>query len=377
MSFLATRAFSSVNKATADPVAEKALREQQREAKEQIRTYKNKISDERNTLMMTQSKRQINKYDADLLIALLNDMSKFLEDPNTASLTRQDIVDKWDDTFNPDKYNGLAITAFLPGSYKDATGKRYDLHRLIKIIKQARRDALKISESRRKNIDEIIGKIQQFMDTNVYSRSATYEVYIQSLNSEFGEMRGDPEWMVAVQGAVMKIEKNFELDFEEKPGAPVANAEARAEAAQVEKFKSDAAKDDFSVSRLLSTAAGRAAGFIILGTFLFLACLGSSMAINLNMYKSTPFKVLYGIYGFMFGFVVVPYVLVYRWWWLGKQPAYYGFLPFIPGFFARPQVQFLLGWLTYKNDPHMGDTQEWIEHAKKIAEEAAKAAKTE
>jgi len=374
MSFLATRAFSSVNKATADPVAEKALREQQREAKEQIRTYKNKVSDERNTLMATQAKRQINKYDADQLIALLNDMSKFLEDTNTATLTRQDIIDKWDDTFNPDKYYALAITAFQPGSYKDATGKRYELRTNIKVLKQARHDAVKAKETTKKTVDELINKIQQFLDTNTYSRSQTYDIFIQSLRQDFDPLvrGGDPEISSAIQVAHGKIMKNFELDYEEKPGAPVANAEAREAAGEVEKFQNDAKKDEFSISRLLSNAAGRAIGFIILGTLLFLACLGSSMAVNLNMYKSTPFKVLYAIYGFMFGFVVVPYVLIYRWWWLGKQPAYFGFLPFIPGFFVRPQVQFLLGWLTYKKDPHMGDTQEWIEHAKKLAEEAAK-----
>ena len=373
MSFLATRAFSSINKATADPVAEKALREQQREAKEQIRTYKNKVSDERNILMAAQAKRQINKYDADQLIALLNDMSKFLEDTNTATLTRQDIIDKWDDTFNPDKYYGLAITAFQPGSYKDATGKRYDLRTVIKVIKQTRHDAVKATETAKKSVDELINKIQQFLDTNVYSRTQTYEIFVQSLIQDAEKaLRSDPEMARALHVANTKIAQNFELDYEEKPGAPVANAEAREAAGEVEKFQNDAKKDEFSISRLLSNAAGRAIGFIILGTLLFLACLGSSMAVNLNMYKSTPFKVLYAIYGFMFGFVVVPYVLIYRWWWLGKQPAYFGFLPFIPGFFVRPQVQFLLGWLTYKKDPHMGDTQEWIEHAKKLAEEAAK-----
>jgi hypothetical protein len=153
--------------------------------------------------------------------------------------------------------------------------------------------------------------------------------------------------------------------FEEKPGAPVAGAEARAEAAKVEKFQSDARKDEFSVSRLLSNAANRSVTYIVLGLLLFFACIGSSMAVNLNMYKSTPFKVLYAIYGFLFGFVVVPYVLLYRWYWQGKQPKYYGFIPFVPGFFTRPWVQFLLGWLTYKKDEHMGNTQEWIHHETK------------
>ena len=372
MSFLATRAISSVNKATADPAAEKELREQQRQAKEQIRTYKNKISDERNMLVATQSKKQINKSDADILSKLLDDLTKYLDDPNTVSLTQHDLMDKWDDTFNTDKYIGLAITAFEPGSYKDAKGSRFDLQKSLKVAKQAKHDAVTAKEETRKLLDEYVTKLQQFADTNVYSRPSTYDIFMTSIKEDYFEKNKNDEFKTAIAKADEKIVKNFELDFEEKPGAPVANADARAEAAKVEKFQNDAAKDQFSVSRLLSTAVGKAASFVILGTLLFLACLGSSMAVNLNMYKSTPFKVLYAIYGFLFGFVVVPYVLLYRWWWLGKQPTYFGFLPFIPGFFVRPQVQFLLGWLTYKKDPHMGDTQEWIEHAKKLAEEAAK-----
>jgi len=369
MSFLATRAFSSVNKATEDPVAEKKLREQQREAKEQIRIYKTLIIDERNKLVTGQSKKQINKADADLLLKLLDDFTKYLDDPNTVTLVKDDIKDKWDDIFNADKYIALARASYSPGTYPEATGVRFTTQQNLKTAKQLRHDVNNLPEKAKKILDDGITRCEKFLETNIYSRSEIYSAYFNELNEELKPLLNDPEIKDVLDKnfglAEQKIRRNFELDFEEKPGAPVAGAEARAEAAKVEKFQSDARKDEFSVSRLLSNAANRSVTYIVLGLLLFFACIGSSMAVNLNMYKSTPFKVLYAIYGFLFGFVVVPYVLLYRWYWQGKQPKYYGFIPFVPGFFTKPWVQFLLGWLTYKKDEHMGNTQEWIHHETK------------
>lgn len=369
MSFLATRALSSVNKATEDPAAEKKLREQQREAKEAIRIYKTLVIDERNKLVTGQSKKQINKVDADQLLKLLDDISKYLDDPNTITLVKDDIKDKWDDTFNADKYIVLARASYTPGSYPEANGSRFITQQNLKVAKQLRHDVQNIPEKAKKLLDDGITRCEKFLETNIYSRSEIYIAYWKALDEELSPLIKDPEIKGLLDRnfglAQQKIQKNFELDFEEKPGAPVAGAEARAEAAKVEKFQSDARKDEFSVSRLLSNAANRSVTYIVLGLLLFFACIGSGMAVNLNMYKPMPFKVLYAIYGFLFGFVVVPYVLLYRWYWQGKQPKYYGFIPFVPGFFTKPWVQFLLGWLTYKKDGHIGDTQEWIHHETK------------
>ena len=369
MSFLGTRAFASLNKATEDPVAEKKLREQQREAKDQIREYKTKLADERTLLKIALTKKQILKVDADILQGMLDDLTKYLDDPNTLSLVKDDIKDRWEDTFNAHKYYALARTAFEPGVYPG--GKqgefhvRFVTHAGLAFFKQFRHDVAKIKPTTKAELDEGIKTCEAFLKDNIYSTQDVYTTYWQSVQEDLNTVLRDPEnkeiWEKNYAIILAKIQKNKGLlDFEETPGAPTANAAARAEGAQLEKFKSDAEKDEFNVTRLLKNAFNNGISYVILAVVIFVLLLGSSMAVNLNMYKPMPFKILYAIWGFLFGLIVVPYVLIYRWYWLGKQPRYYGFLPFIPGFFVRPITQFVFGWLTYKPDDLMGETQEWI-----------------
>jgi hypothetical protein len=370
MSFLGTRVFASLNKATEDPVAEKKLREQQREAKDQIRQYKTKLADERTLLKIALTKKQIFKADADILQGMLDELTKYLDDPNTVSLVKDDIKDKWEDTFNEHKYYALARTAFETGVYpggKQGEGAvRYITHGGLAFFKQYRHDTVKIPPTAKAALDDGIKECETFLKDNIYSTQDVYITYWQSVQEEFNTVvMKDPVikefWARTAQPVYGKIQKNKGLlDFEETPGAPTANATARAEGAEVEKFKSDAEKDDFNVTRLLKNAFNNGISYVVLAVVIFVLLLGSSMAVNLNMYKPMPFKILYAIWGFLFGLIVVPYVLVYRWYWLGKQPRYYGFLPFIPRFFVNPLTQFVFGWLTYKPDDRMGETQEWI-----------------
>ena len=370
MSFLGTRVFASLNKATEDPVAEKKLREQQREAKDQIRQYKTKLADERTLLKIALTKKQIFKADADILQGMLDELTKYLDDPNTVSLVKDDIKDKWEDTFNEHKYYALARTAFeqgvYPGGKQGEGAARYITNGGLAFLKQYRHDTVKIPPTAKAALDDGIKECETFLKDNIYSTQDVYITYWQSAQEEFNTVvLKDPVikefWVRTAQPVYGKIQKNKGLlDFEETPGAPTANAAARAEGAEVEKFKSDAEKDDFNVTRLLKNAFNNGISYVVLAVVIFVLLLGSSMAVNLNMYKPMPFKILYAIWGFLFGLIVVPYVLIYRWYWLGKQPRYYGFLPFIPRFFVSPLTQFIFGWLTYKPDDLMGETQEWI-----------------
>jgi hypothetical protein len=146
-------------------------------------------------------------------------------------------------------------------------------------------------------------------------------------------------------------------------GDPIKRRENDAKALQ-DKIAAKAAadekmKDEFSVTRLLGNATSYAVAIAMITLFLFICMIGSSMAVNLNIYKSYPYKLLYTIYGFLFAIIVVPYVVGYRWLYKGKRPKYYGFLPFIPRYFTNHYVQMLFGWLTYRPDEHIWDLQEW------------------
>jgi hypothetical protein len=361
MSFLVTRGLSSINKSTADPKAEKELREQQKAAKQQIREFKTKIADERNTITPFRTKKLIHQADYDALMKMLDEMTTFLDADATLSLTKDDITDKWEDTFNANKYNALVLTAFQPGSYKNATGGRFQVQTFLKLFKQMLHDNSKFKPETKKITENAKADVEKFLAENLYSVQKSYDVFISQHQTEYNEDMSNKEFAEALQAASAKLAKNnTELDWAEHPGAPVAGAAAQDAAAKAEKFVDDAEKDTFDVMRLLKGAAGKATSYVVIALVIFMMLLGSSMAVNLNMYRPTGFKVLYAIYGAIFAFVVIPYVILYRWAWKKQQPRYYGFLPFVPKFFVTPWVHFVLGWLTYIPDDHMKDTMEWI-----------------
>ena len=124
----------------------------------------------------------------------------------------------------------------------------------------------------------------------------------------------------------------------------------------------------FSFTRLFGTVAGTFFGIFIIFCLFFLAVLGSSMATNLNIYHSAPFRIFYAIYGFLFFFLVIPYVLGYRWFWKGKRPKFYSLIPIIPYHLDNQWAALLFSWLSYRPDDQIECLKEWIkerdEHAK-------------
>ena len=109
----------------------------------------------------------------------------------------------------------------------------------------------------------------------------------------------------------------------------------------------------FSINRLLKRALGITGG--VLGVFLFIALgiFGASLATNLNVYRGWPYRLLYAIYGFVFFFVVIPYVLLWRWAYLKKRPRFYSLIPIIGVPFENRIAATLLSWLTFEPDDEM------------------------
>ena len=146
-------------------------------------------------------------------------------------------------------------------------------------------------------------------------------------------------------------------EAEEKAAADKAAAEVQA------------AKDrnTFSFIRMFGTVGGTF--FIIFMVFLlfFGAVLGASLATNLNLYLSTPYRILYAIYGFLFFFVVIPYVLGYRWFWKGKRPRFYSLIPLIPYHLDSRFAAFLFSWLSYKPDDQIDSLKEWVKEQEEHA----------
>jgi len=121
----------------------------------------------------------------------------------------------------------------------------------------------------------------------------------------------------------------------------------------------DAERNEFSISRLVGKILGTTVSMLTVFLLVVFGVFGSSLATNLNLYHTAPYRVLYAIYGFVFFFLVIPYVLLYRWWWKGKQPRFYSLIPLVPYHFDNYYAGILLSWMSYKPDDRIDSLKEW------------------
>ena len=343
----------------ADPAVEQ---KRLQETRDTLRGYKAEIVKKKNEIMLIQTKSQIDSQDAKLLLDLIATIHTYVNDPKTETLNKQDIIIKWTDTFNEDKFEALARAAIDKGAYPKSYGIRRNFQLMLKTMKQALHDNDKLKPDTKRQVTELRDAYKKFLDENIYGIQPIYEAFQNKIQSDYFTS-ANPN-MADLKIVVDRTNKKIlaakgELDFEEYPGAPTAKASAALTATKQAALKADAQKDSFSIGRLFSTALSTGLTIAVILCIVLILFLGSSLAVNLNMYKPTPIKALYAVYGFLFGWVVLPYVFLYRWAWLGKKPQYYGFMPFVDGFFVKPWVQFLLGWLTYKTDSSIDQLKEW------------------
>jgi len=139
-----------------------------------------------------------------------------------------------------------------------------------------------------------------------------------------------------------------------------ADAKAQQEATEAAAAKkAEEERKTFSAGRLAKKV------FSILGTILgifllvILGVYGASLSANLNIYREYPYRILYSIYGFFLFIFVIPYVLLYRWYWQGKKPRFYSLMPIIAGRFTNPTAENMFGWLTFKPDDRVQALEEW------------------
>ena len=179
-----------------------------------------------------------------------------------------------------------------------------------------------------------------------------------------------------IKQAVSNPDANAYAEKQAAEAKRVADATAQSEAdikAQEEKKAADAEATEkseaatkaaqerktFSFTRLFSTAGGIVVTIILVFLLFFGAVLGASLATNLNLYLPTPYRILYAIYGFLLFFLVIPYVLGYRWFWKGKRPRFYSLIPLIPYHLDNRVAAFLFSWLSYKPDDQVDSLMEW------------------
>jgi hypothetical protein len=157
----------------------------------------------------------------------------------------------------------------------------------------------------------------------------------------------------AKDAAVRKAieDKKAKDDAEAKKDADAAAAEAKKKTAEdAAAAKAAAEANTFNAGRMTKRALSYTAQ-ILVGFAIFAGAVwGMSLAVNLNVNKDFPYKILYAIYGFVFFFLVIPYSMFYKWWWLGKKPRYYSLLPLVPRHLEHPITVMLFSWISYKPD---------------------------
>ena len=109
----------------------------------------------------------------------------------------------------------------------------------------------------------------------------------------------------------------------------------------------------FSVKRMFKRAFGVTMNILHIFLFIALGVFGASLATNLNVYRGWPYRLLYAIYGFVFFFVVIPYVLLWRWLYQKKRPRFYALIPLIGSPIENNLLATLLSWFTFEPDDEM------------------------
>ena len=191
-----------------------------------------------------------------------------------------------------------------------------------------------------------------------------FEKVINSIQFQIHKATSDPK-----AEAFAKKNADAAKQKEELAAKKADEATKKVDKAAAEKEKEDKkaalrqeAKDrnTFSFTRLFGTVFSTTLGIVFIFLIFFGAVLGSSLATNLNLYHSAPYRIFYAIYGFIFFFLVIPYVLLYRWFWKGKRPKFYSLIPLIPYHLDNRWTALLFGWLSYKPDDQIASLQEWI-----------------
>lgn len=119
-------------------------------------------------------------------------------------------------------------------------------------------------------------------------------------------------------------------------------------------------KANFSVERLAKTSWDTFLSIFFATVKILLGILAVSFATNLNLYKQWTYRLLYAVFAYRFWFVVIPYVLLYRWAWLKKQPKFYSLIPLVPLRFENRLMAQFFSWLSYKPDDEIDAQREWL-----------------
>lgn len=394
MSFVETlykRFITYVDNATRDPKAEEAERKRIKALKAAQEKASKILAAEKSLLQKAQNTQGPGRPEEAMRYSIFPEDAKELQtflDNATSSVKSaengEDVDDYMKEHFNEDLENYKINCIFNTAVYPKAVGGRIGLWLIIRAIKQLMHDNEDLSTSEISLLKKIQESVKNILDEAKYKKIGDWEPIaveeLKDLENYKKILQSSPEKIdknsqeyknimalaPKIYPTVMKLLKNHgEVDFQDKEG-DAFTGNITEESKKAKEVKLDKANDNFDLGSLILKTLSYMITVLFFLLIIFFLSLGSSMAVNLNVHKALPYKIFYMIYGFLFGLVVVPYVLLYRWFWLKKKPEYYSFIPLIPRFFVNPHVQFLLGWLTYKPISTVVKLEEW-RHTPQVA----------
>jgi hypothetical protein len=189
---------------------------------------------------------------------------------------------------------------------------------------------------------------EQLMNTTKYAlHKATYnpeaEKYAKKQQDEVEKAKKDAS--ISNLNKEMKLKKDTEAK-------KLADEKAEQERIQNERA-------EFSASRLVGRIFKTIGLILVIALVLIGGVYGASLAVNLNVYKSAPFRIIYAIWGFLFFWIVIPYVWIYRRFWLGKSPRFYAILPIVPYRFNHWFMNKFFDWITFRPED-VDELKEWM-----------------
>jgi hypothetical protein len=389
MSFFETlkkRLITYVDKITRDPEAEAAERKRLKDLKEAHSKATKIIAAEKNLLQKAQNTQSTGRPEEVMRYSIFPEDAKewktFLDEATISidAAENGEYIDEYmKDHFNDDYENYKINYIFNTSVYPRAKGSRVGLWLVIRALKQLMHDNEDLPVAQINLIKTLQADCKKILDDTKYKKIEDWNpIMVEDLKKldNYKKLFQTPAYKIdknseeykniqslapKIYPVVMKLLKNHgEVDFEDKEGESFTGNVTES-ALKEKELKQEKQNDNFELGTLILKTISYTLSVLFFLLMLFILTLGSSFAVNLNVHKPLPYKIFYMIYGFLFGLIVVPYTLLYRWLYLKKKPEYYGFIPLIPRFFVNPYVQFLLGWLTYKPLDSINKLEEWKE----------------
>jgi hypothetical protein len=328
--------------------------------------------------------------DALELNTFLNEIHTEVNNATTSGITSEELDTHISDSFN-EAYENFKIKAIYNNQVYVKSGKftkRFETWITYRAIKQAIHDNPNASKTDIEYLNKYKEILIKFLKDTKHTKPDDdkdtailndYENILKTYNGKkfavgntvtdqvtFNKALSNVFLMIG--NAKEKIKRNhYEVDFNDVEGdAFTGNVTEESVNKIQEQIERD--QDEFSIESLIIDTLSWAITIFFFLFVVFILLMGASMAVNLNVHKSMPYRIFYMIYGFLFGLIVFAYVFIYKYWYLGIKPYYYGFMPIVSGFFVNPIIQSLFGWLTFRPDKKVLLLQEWRYFDKEITQ---------